>query len=291
MSSGCEFGIIASLDSGGTLTKVAYQAFGESATAVASGPGPRYTARRLDPETATGSAQPNGLYYYRARTYSPTWGRFLQPDPIGPAGGINLYAYVRNDPLNLVDPSGLAADQLQSAASSAYNSVLAKPLSDIGDLINNPSQIPGALASALPGVAPVAGELPQLLTGLSAVGVAGTDLLGGSAATDHIVLGLTNAGLQDTAAQLGGRTLLGSTNLVADFQAAMANPATRFTISLEGLAGSTPTAQLLTAAQRGAAGLGGGYTNYEIAQLYQAGRLATVNLVRGGVSVPNPFAP
>ena len=102
--------IIASLDSGGTLTKVAYQAFGESATAVASGPGPRYTGRRLDPETATGSAQPNGLYYYRARTYSPTWGRFLQPDPIGPAGGINLYAYVQNDPLNLTDLLGLTPD-------------------------------------------------------------------------------------------------------------------------------------------------------------------------------------
>ncbi len=47
-----------------------------------------------------------GLYYYRARTYSPSWGRFLQPDPIGYAGGANLYAYVGNDPLNNTDPSG-----------------------------------------------------------------------------------------------------------------------------------------------------------------------------------------
>jgi RHS repeat-associated protein len=99
--------ITATLDSGGTLTRIAYGAFGESASAVASGAGPRYTARRLDPETATAGAQPSGLYYYRARTYSPTWGRFLQPDPIGTAGGINLYAYVNNDPLNLTDPTGL----------------------------------------------------------------------------------------------------------------------------------------------------------------------------------------
>jgi hypothetical protein len=51
--------------------------------------------------------QPSGLYYYRARMYSPTWGRFLQPDPIGYAGGANLYAYVNNDPVNNTDPQGL----------------------------------------------------------------------------------------------------------------------------------------------------------------------------------------
>jgi RHS repeat-associated protein len=44
-----------------------------------------------------------GLYFYRARHYSPQWGRFLQPDPIGYSGGINLYAYVGNDPLNFCE--------------------------------------------------------------------------------------------------------------------------------------------------------------------------------------------
>jgi RHS repeat-associated protein len=48
-----------------------------------------------------------GLYHYRARAYSPTLGRFLQADPILYAGGMNLYAYVGNDPLNWVDPLGL----------------------------------------------------------------------------------------------------------------------------------------------------------------------------------------
>ena len=156
--------IIASLDTGGALTKIAYQAFGESATAVASGAGPRYTARRLDPETATGSTQPNGLYYYRARTYSPSWGRFLQPDPIGPTGGINLYAYVNNDPLNLTDPSGLCTSSLSGCAQSIYNNLLAKPIDDITQLINNPSQIPNAVAGVAPGIAPVAAELPQTVS-------------------------------------------------------------------------------------------------------------------------------
>lgn len=46
-------------------------------------------------------------YHYRARTYLPQVGRFLQPDPIGYWAGANLYAYVGADPVNFVDPSGL----------------------------------------------------------------------------------------------------------------------------------------------------------------------------------------
>jgi RHS repeat-associated protein len=59
-----------------------------------------FTGRRLDFET--------GLYYYRARMYSPDMGRFLQTDPIGYGDGIHWYAYCGNNPVVLVDPEGLS---------------------------------------------------------------------------------------------------------------------------------------------------------------------------------------
>jgi RHS repeat-associated protein len=61
-----------------------------------------FTGRRHDYET--------GNYYYRARYYSPSIGRFLQPDPVGYVAGLNLYTYCGNNPVNLIDPEGKIID-------------------------------------------------------------------------------------------------------------------------------------------------------------------------------------
>lgn len=61
----------------------------------------RWTGREWDAET--------GLYFFRARTYSPTVGRFMQEDPLGYEGGLNPYLYAGASPLEATDPSGLAA--------------------------------------------------------------------------------------------------------------------------------------------------------------------------------------
>jgi RHS repeat-associated protein len=54
-------------------------------------------------------AEPNGLYYMRARYYDPSVGRFISEDPLGFGGGdVNLFAYVQNNAVNRVDPYGLA---------------------------------------------------------------------------------------------------------------------------------------------------------------------------------------
>jgi RHS repeat-associated protein len=51
--------------------------------------------------------QTSGLNLTRTRAYSPTLGRWLSRDPIAEVGGVNLYGYVSNDPINFWDPFGL----------------------------------------------------------------------------------------------------------------------------------------------------------------------------------------
>jgi RHS repeat-associated protein len=140
--------VIGSLDSAtATLAKTAYLPFGESANTSGSY---RYTGRRIDAET-------NGLYYYRARTYSPVLGRFIQPDPIGYAGGANLYAYVGNDPLNLVDPSGLFMERTAYNASVAWQVMKDNP----GDVALGAGLVVGgiALGALSTGATPFTGGL------------------------------------------------------------------------------------------------------------------------------------
>ncbi|RJP40621.1 MAG: RHS repeat-associated core domain-containing protein [Desulfobacteraceae bacterium] len=59
----------------------------------------RFPGQYYDAET--------GLHYNWHRYYDPDTGRYLTPDPIGLAGGINPFVYSENNPVNLIDPWGL----------------------------------------------------------------------------------------------------------------------------------------------------------------------------------------
>ena len=74
----------------------------------------RFPGQLYDSET--------GLYYNYHRHYEPDTGTYTQPDPIGLSGGINAYAYVNGNPVNLVDPLGLTQRDIDVARVIAMQS-------------------------------------------------------------------------------------------------------------------------------------------------------------------------
>jgi RHS repeat-associated protein len=106
--------ILALVDSAGHLaTQYSYDPFGgTTSSGSASSNNSQYSGRENDG---------NGLYYYRARYYSPTFGRFISEDPLEFwGGGPNFYAYVGGDPIGRNDPFGLCWIYKQSNGATYY---------------------------------------------------------------------------------------------------------------------------------------------------------------------------
>ena len=89
----------------------------------------RYTVREFDTET--------GLYYYRARYYEPTTGRFLSEDPNKDGVAASLYDYVRNNPTGETDSFGMAGlvigPNTPSNAPSEFNAGFDEALNRLKD--------------------------------------------------------------------------------------------------------------------------------------------------------------
>jgi RHS repeat-associated protein len=92
--------VLAVANSSGNITaQYSYDPYGNTMSYAGSSTNVfQYTGRENDA---------NGLYFYRARYYSPSFGRFVSEDPIGFKGGVNQHSYVGDDPIGLSDPLGL----------------------------------------------------------------------------------------------------------------------------------------------------------------------------------------
>jgi len=91
---------------GAVQTSYTYEPFGAATSSGATNTNTyQFTGRESDGAT--------GLYFYRARYFSPTFGRFISEDPLGFPGGpdLNLYAYVSNAPTVFTDALGLEPDE------------------------------------------------------------------------------------------------------------------------------------------------------------------------------------
>ena len=108
-------------DNGNILEHYRYTAFGEVeiyspaganlATSAIDNP-VLWNSRRYDEQT--------GLHYYKYRYYDPNVGRWINRGPIGEEGGVNLYGFVFNAPMGLLDRLGLDPRKIEDDSNNDY---------------------------------------------------------------------------------------------------------------------------------------------------------------------------
>jgi RHS repeat-associated protein len=120
VSDGLGSTVAATNSSGAVVGNNSYGPYGTTQQSGTTATAFQYTGRENDGAT--------NLYYYRNRYYSPTLNRFVSQDPIGLAGGANMYAYASGNPITNIDPLGLIDHNEQETLlllQQAYNSATA----------------------------------------------------------------------------------------------------------------------------------------------------------------------
>jgi RHS repeat-associated protein len=189
---------------GNPVRSYTYDSFGRLVAQTGTVTNPyTYTGRELDPES--------GLFYYRARYYDPTMGRFLQEDPIALLGGVNFYSYVKNNPIKFIDPEGLLVSStvlkvlnpiVTGAQATAQELALQAKLVDAGlggvALLAEPLLPPNVTQAQIPGLGgATVGDVLDLTTGygglrtLSLAGQLGQGTVGLTAAISSVPAGFT----------------------------------------------------------------------------------------------------
>ncbi len=188
-----------------------------------------YTYQPLGTTTAAGTnANPyqftgrendgTGLYYFRARYYSPTLQRFIAQEPIGFAGGgSNLYEYVVNDPTDITDPKGnqLVTALLVGAAVGGIVGAVNGIANGCSWSSVTDSALIGAGIGAGVGVASILGASGALGSAVgsffgaslspAAAGALGGSIIGAAAATSGTI-----ANEEKSGSGLNGRAIAGS---------------------------------------------------------------------------------
>jgi len=124
--------------------------------------------------TRMGNADQTGVSYFRNRAYDSRTGRWLQEDPIGVAGGLNLYQFNGNNPVTFTDPFGLCKDdgdpECRSALERVWDKASAWLNSAPGRLASALSDAAGVVLDGINTVLPGSKSISEGLAGVSADG-------------------------------------------------------------------------------------------------------------------------